>query len=502
VLKTCLSLDRCSARFRWSLCGAFSTSVLLLGEQACNHHEVIREHGSSHQKLEMLSTFCKTALHAATAEENGNAPLDAGAELLCLFELGALLKCFLLRRLFTATLRNAHEIDATIFALLYIVPAEKSSVATVYAWRRTEYFLVTLQGRFHVGVIRWIAIDYTVLSNEPLATFRDENLVAEFNRFQNLATFDQVGVNFKDRKELLFVGNLLSLDHSPTSLIDHPVSKAAIVIDFLANRVNCNIGHQIDAANSFRFLENDTRVFYYLAGCAYEFTILRNQLSVPLSCRHSLSFLHPAPRATGAVSESRRAIRKQIVEVSDQPCEDSYRVPQQRAIGWVVNVSFDHGRVDTQFLAVFQAQVNSGFDNHIIDRLKCCRSEPVKGSIESIMFGNTIAVETGESPQRIPVRDSFAQFAVIPVLDPHQGQGTDHLLSGQPIPSGLGILQATLKIPAHLVYQVTMFVNEIGNGPQRRLQAYTLGVKFNIGKTDLTPRRSCHFLAFAFLRFL
>jgi len=93
---------------RWGLCSPFSTPVLLLHLQARNHHEVIGDHGGSHQKLEVLSTLCKTALHAAVAGENGDAPLDAGTELLGFLELGAFLKCFLARRLFAAALRNAH----------------------------------------------------------------------------------------------------------------------------------------------------------------------------------------------------------------------------------------------------------------------------------------------------------------------------------------------------------------------------------------------------------
>jgi hypothetical protein len=126
---------------RWTLCGAFSTPVLLLDEQARNHHEVICEHGSSHQKFEVISTLGKAALRAATTEGNGNTTLDACTELLSILENSALLKCFLGRRLFAATLGNANEIDALRFAPLDIIPAKKSSVGTVYVWRIAEYML-------------------------------------------------------------------------------------------------------------------------------------------------------------------------------------------------------------------------------------------------------------------------------------------------------------------------------------------------------------------------
>jgi hypothetical protein len=497
-----LSLDKSAIGLRWTLCGAFSTAILLLDEQARNHHEVICEHGSSHQKLEMLSTLGKAALHAATAEENGNTTLDACTELLCVLESRALLKCFLVRRLFTATLGNANQIDALRFAPLDIIPAEKPSVGTVYAWRLAEYLLVMLQRRFHVVIIRWIPVEYTVLSNEPFGAFCNEDLVPKFYRFQNLASFDEIGMCFKDGKELLFVWDLFPLKNSSARLIDNPVPEATIVIDLFAEGLDCDLGHQVGVVNPFGLFENQPCVFYYVPGGAYQFTILRHQLLMPVSGCHPLDFLHPASGAATPVSKARYAVRKQIVEVFDQSRDHSYGVPKQGVIQWVVNIGFDNGRVNAQFLAVLQAQVDSGFDYGIVDSLKCCRSKPVKSSIESIMFGNTIAIKTRESPQCIPVRDPFTQFSVIPVLDPHQGQRSYHLLCGKTVPSGLGILQTALQITSYFLDQVSVLVEKFGDRLQRRFQAYALGKEFDIGKTDLTLPRSCHFLAFAFLRFL
>jgi len=47
-----------------------------------------------------------------------------------------------------------------------------------------------------------------------------------------------------------------------------------------------------------------------------------------------------------------------------------------------------------------------------------------------------------------------------------------------------------------------VLVNEVGDGLQHRLEANTLVQEFQIGETDLTAGAPCHFLAFAFLRFL
>jgi hypothetical protein len=113
-----------------------------------------------------------------------------------------------------------------------------------------------------------------------------------------------------------------------------------------------------------------------------------------------------------------------------------------------------------------------------------------------------LAVETSEFPQSKAVTDALSQFPVLPVLHSLEDKRTQYLLGGEAVAARIGILQATLKIPAHLVYQVTVLVNEVGDGPQYRLQANTLVQEFQIGETDLTAGASCHFLAFAFLRFL
>jgi hypothetical protein len=60
-------------------------------QQCCNLQEVVGEHGRSNPQLETLSAFGETALHAATAEQHGDAPLDAGAKALAVLELPGLL---------------------------------------------------------------------------------------------------------------------------------------------------------------------------------------------------------------------------------------------------------------------------------------------------------------------------------------------------------------------------------------------------------------------------
>jgi hypothetical protein len=81
-----------------------------------------------------------------------------------------------------------------------------------------------------------------------------------------------------------------------------------------------------------------------------------------------------------------------------------------------LDVTFDYGSVDTQTLAVFQAELDGGLDHRLIDGLQGGWGEP-EGAVESIMLGHTLAVEVRKSAQSIAVVDAFAQFAIIPVLD-------------------------------------------------------------------------------------
>src|SRR5436190_9989250 len=58
-----------------------------------------------------------------------------------------------------------------------------------------------------------------------------------------------------------------------------------------------------------------------------------------------------------------------------------------------------------------------------------------------------LAVEVGELAQRVSVGDPLAQLAVIQVLDPHQDQRAQHLLRGQSVATGVGVLRLRRRSP-------------------------------------------------------
>ncbi|MFH0876961.1 MAG: hypothetical protein V1863_01880 [Candidatus Omnitrophota bacterium] len=496
VINAKVSLDIWSGLIRMSLSSPAAVSFLFFNKQTCNCHKIVGKDGGSYEEFKMLTTLGKTALHAAPAEKNGDMSFNTGAETLSIFEGRAFFIGFLGRFLLASTLRDAYKLDTGVLALPDVICTEKSSIGTVDAGCIAKGFLVTFKRRWHVGFIRGITIEHTILSDQAVGTFGNEDFVAEFYGFQDFASLDQVGMGFKDGKDLLFVWDLLSLDYSPARLVDDQVAEATVVSDLFAKRFDCNLGYQINAMDSLRLLEHLACVFNYLLGDPEEFAIFGRQPVLPLFGCHSLNLLHPASGAAASVGESLDAVRKQLVEISDQPSNDSYAIPEQGTVGWVVNVGFDNGRIDTQFLAIFQAQSNSGFDNDFVDCFKGSWSQFVKSTIKSVMFGNRIAVEMSESSQGIAVRDPFTQFTVIPVFDPHQNKRTQNLRRGHSVAPNLGFLQATLKIAAYLLDQVSVLVDKVGNRLQYRFQAHALAEKFQIGKTDLGNCGSRHFFTF------
>jgi len=128
---------------------------------------------------------------------------------------------------------------------------------------------------------------------------------------------------------------------------------------------------------------------------------------------------------------------------------------------------------------------DSRFNHGVIDRLHRDGQDPVERGIESIMFVHGLAVETGEVAQRITIGDAFTKFAVIPVLDAHQNQGTESLVGRQPAPPGFRVLHTALQIAADRLGQFRMFVEEAGDLFQQGIQVHALPEKFHVGETDL-----------------
>ena len=173
----------------------------------------------------------------------------------------------------------------------------------------------------------------------------------------------------------------------------------------------------------------------------------------------------------------------------NQPRQDPHRIPQQRVIGGMMNIGLDHGGVDPQLRAILQAEGDGGADDRGIDGLQRARGQAVDGPVERVVLGDPLAVEGGEVPQRVAVRDPFAQFPIIPVLHAHQDHRPEYLRSRQPCPSGRGLFQASSQIAPHAFNDGAMLVEEIRDALQGGLEADALFDELQIGETDLRIRR-------------
>src|SRR3990172_11951109 len=296
----------------------------------------------------------QTTLHAAAAKQNRDAPLDARSEALAPLEGRALLKGFALGRLLAAALWNAGERHTGFIAVFDAVLAEEPAITTEEFWCITERFGVTLKTRSDLRLVARIAIEHTVLRDQPQSAFGQEHLVAELDGFLRLASLDQIRVWLKDRVDLLFGRHRLFLENATARLIDDPLAEPAIVLDLNPQVPDHDVAERIDAAQVAGPFEHATGVLDHPLGGAYQVSILSSLPVVPLLGRHALDFLHTTPGATRAVGKPCNALREQFTQAPDKPRDNAHAIPQQSAVGRVVNVGFHHGGIDTQFPAILQ----------------------------------------------------------------------------------------------------------------------------------------------------
>src|SRR6266849_9636761 len=249
-----------------------------------------------------------------------------------------------------------------------------------------------------VGVER-IAVQHLIVGDQTLGALGQKNLVAKFHRFLRLAPLDQIGVGLEDGVDLLLGGNLFSLQHSATALVDHSLGQLAVAGDLVAKRINAQTGDEIARAghSGFGFFDYLARIGHDLFSNADQLPILGLLLLAALLGGHALDRLHAAARAAGAVGKALYSVGKFLVEVCDEAGNSAHRVPQQGGIGGVMNVVFHYRGVDAESLAVFQTQLDSGLDDELIDIAKCLRRKPVEGAVERIVLGDRLAVKSGKA---------------------------------------------------------------------------------------------------------
>lgn len=78
--------------------------------------------------------FGETTLHATTAEQHRDAPLDAGSKALSFLESGTLLVGLAHGSFLPAALWDAHHLDAALLARLQILLTKEAPVRTIQFW--------------------------------------------------------------------------------------------------------------------------------------------------------------------------------------------------------------------------------------------------------------------------------------------------------------------------------------------------------------------------------
>jgi len=130
--------------------GGSSFARRSLRQEERDPHQIIGEHSSSDPELEALIALGETPLHATTAEQHGDAALDAGAKALPFFEGGTLLEGFALGGPLAAALRDGHDGDAGLLAPRHILLTEEAAIGTIHFRGMAEGFHVAFQGGLHM----------------------------------------------------------------------------------------------------------------------------------------------------------------------------------------------------------------------------------------------------------------------------------------------------------------------------------------------------------------
>jgi len=215
-------------------CFAFASRSFV--EQLRDAHQVVGQHGRTDENFKPLGSFGQAPLHPSAAEEDRDGAFDARAKALPFFEVRTLLIGGAPGGFLPAALREANFFDPRAFTGLLVPLTVESAVATVELGSVSEVFLVVFQRRFDVLFVGRIPFEHFIFGNQSSRTFGQEYFVTKLDGRLYLAALDQVGMDFKDRKDLLLVGNLFSLEHAAAGLIDHTVTQFAEPLDLLAER--------------------------------------------------------------------------------------------------------------------------------------------------------------------------------------------------------------------------------------------------------------------------
>ena len=114
-----------------NLCGWSAPTSGLPAQQRGDDHQIVRQHGGTHEHFEMLETLDQGALHATPTKQHGDAAFDADTESLPSLERPALFEGFPFGASRAAGLRDAGKGDASRLAGLQVLFVKEAAVRTI-----------------------------------------------------------------------------------------------------------------------------------------------------------------------------------------------------------------------------------------------------------------------------------------------------------------------------------------------------------------------------------
>ena len=166
--------------------------------------------------------------------------------------------------------------------------------------------------------------------------------------------------------------------------------------DLIVQRRDRQVRERALAARLTGLLERRSGAGHDFLGDGDEFAVLGGLLPKPLRGTHPLESLHAPTRRARAIAEPLDAPLMQLAEPIKQMRQHAHGIPQQRAIGRIMDVGLHHRRVDTQLRAAFQPKIDRRLHHKGVDRPQCCRRQAHEGAVESVVLGHRPAAEPGK----------------------------------------------------------------------------------------------------------
>src|SRR3974390_3162565 len=169
----------------------------------------------------------------------------------------------------------------------------------------------------------------------------------------------------------------------------------------------------------------------------------------------------------------------------------------------MMNIGLHYGGVAPQLRTILQPKLHRCPNDQVINGFESLRRKANEAALKGVVLGHRSAVEVGELAQRQSIGDTFAQLAIVPVLQPHQNQRAEDLARRQSAAPTPGLLKSSHQIESDILDDLLVLVEKGGDGCKLWLEAYALLAvlhQFPVGKTELSRRRSRHRSALLDLR--